>query len=282
MVLAQVAQKLLVVYKNTSLAHQVAAWLLEKLTGKKYAQILIEQDLILTSEQKDLLVSWLDQIILQHKPYQYILGNVPFLNLDILVEPPVLIPRLETEHWVDLLIKNLNDFKKHDLKVLELCSGSGCIGLALAKKFPEFQVVAVDLTRQACDLINKNKMHNLINNLQVIQGDLYTNLVGQKFDLIVSNPPYVPENNYQGLDLSVQLWEDRLALVSPGFDLAIITRIIEAAPNYLQHKYIGLPQLWLEIDETQGVQVSKLMQAKFEQVVLLPDQFGRQRIVVGR
>jgi len=282
LVLAQVAQKLLVVYKNTSLAHQVAAWLLEKLTGKKYAQILIEQDLILTSEQKDLLVSWLDQIILQHKPYQYILGNVPFLNLDILVEPPVLIPRLETEHWVDLLIKNLNDFKKHDLKVLELCSGSGCIGLALAKKFPEFQVVAVDLTRQACDLINKNKMHNLINNLQVIQGDLYTNLVGQKFDLIVSNPPYVPENNYQGLDLSVQLWEDRLALVSPGFDLAIITRIIEAAPNYLQHKYIGLPQLWLEIDETQGVQVSKLMQAKFEQVVLLPDQFGRQRIVVGR
>lgn len=280
--LKQIAQKLLTIYPDLNQAQQVASWLLEKLTGKSGAQILLEQDLSLTSEQESLLVHWLEQMIVAHQPVQYILGSVPFLNLDILVESPILIPRPETEYWLDLLLSDLKNFKNHDLKILDLCSGSGCIGLSLAKNFPNSQVVAVDISRQACDLIAKNKKHNLVENLEVVCGDLFASLAGQKFDLIVSNPPYIPAQDYQNLDLSVRLWEDRLALVAPGFDLSIITKIIAQAPDFLQLRYASLPRLWLEIDATQGLPVVALMQEKFGQVELVQDQFGRQRVVLGR
>ena len=280
--LKQVANQLLPVYQNINQAQQVASWLLEKLTGNKQVHIWLEQELKLTSEQNSLLDGWLEQIIVQHKPVQYILGSVPFLNLDILVEPPVLIPRLETEYWVDLLINRLKNFKNHNLEILDLCSGSGCIGLALAKNLPNCQVTAVDISRFACDLIVKNKNHNLIENLVVICSDLFANLIGKKFDIIVCNQPYIPAQDNENLDLSVQLWEDRLALVAPESDLDIIVKIIEQAPDFLQYRYVGLQKLWIEVDITQGSQVLALMQASFEQAELICDQFDRQRVVVGK
>lgn len=275
-------QALISVYPDVNQANQVAIWLLEKLTGKSHAQILLEPALNLTKDQQALLASWLEQITVEHKPVQYILGSVPFLDLDILVQAPVLIPRPETEWWVDLLITRLARFKDEPLKILDLCSGSGCIGLALASYFVNAQVVTVDISQAACALIAKNKLHNKITNLQIIQADLFAGLDMQKFDLIVSNPPYIRQVDYQNLDLSVRLWEDRLALVAPGFDLAIINKIIALAPSFLQKKYAGLSQLWLEIDTTQGEQVRHLMQNSFDQAELIVDQFDRQRVVVGR
>lgn len=280
--LKQVSNKLLLVYPEQNQAQQVASWLLEKITGKTGAQILLEQDLSLTSEQFMLLASWLEQIVEQHKPVQYILGSVPFLNLDILVESPVLIPRLETEYWVGLLIERLNSFRPENLKILDLCSGSGCIGLALAKNLSNCQVTTVDISRQACDLIAKNQKHNSIKNLEIIWGDLFVNLAGKKFDLIVSNPPYVPAQDYAKLDLSVLRWEDRLALVAPETDLSIIVQIIAQAPKFLLNKYPELPKLLIEMDATQGALVTALMQEQFEQVELLKDQFDRQRVVIGK
>ncbi len=280
--LNKLVQELLSVYPDVNQANQVAIWLLEKLTGQSHAQILLDPVINLTKDQQALLASWVKQITVEHKPVQYILGSVPFLNLDILVQAPVLIPRPETEWWVDLLITRLARFKNEPLKILDLCSGSGCIGLALAKYFVNAQVIAVDISQAACELIAKNKLHNQITNLQIIQADLFADLANEKFDLIVSNPPYIPQSDYQNLDLSVRLWEDRLALVAPDFDLAIIVKIITLAPSFLQNKYASLPQLWLEIDATQGEQVRQLMQNSFDHVELIVDQFNRQRVIVGR
>lgn len=280
--LKELVSKLVPVYGSEQQASQVALWLLEKLLKISVSQILILPELKLTLDQSKSLDQWLDQIITKHKPYQYILGSVPFLDLDILVEPPILIPRLETEYWVSLIIERFAKFKNEPINILDLCSGSGCIALSLAKFFNRSQVIAIDISKQACDLISKNLIHNQISNVTVLQSDLYQNLDKQKFDLIIANPPYIPQADYVKLDFSVKLWEDPQALVSPDSDLAIITQIIKLAPNYLQSKHDQILSLWLEIDSTQDDSVKTLMQDKFKQTELVLDQFGRPRVVIGK
>lgn len=283
--LNQIAKRLLVIYPNPSQAQQVASWLLTAMTGFTHAQLLIN-DPILNTSQSILLENWLAQLIQEHKPLAYVLGHVPFLDLDILVAPPVLIPRLETEWWVNLLIQNLDKFKNEQLNILDLCSGSGCIGLALASAFPKSQVYLVDILPAACDLISKNAQHNQLANIVILQSDLYHVFINQhpgiKFDLIVANPPYIPAVDYQNLDLSVRLWEDRLALVAQASDLDIITKIISLAPQYLNSDFAELAQLWLEIDATQGLSAGDLMRTNFRQITLIEDQFGKDRVIVGK
>lgn len=282
MQISQIITRLQPVYPDNKQAQQVAHWLLEKLLNCSLSQLLLKVDLQLTDLQIKRLDSWLIELVDQHKPLAYILGSVPFLDLEILVEPPVLIPRLETEWWVDLLRQRLVELQNEELKILDLCSGSGCIGLALAKYFSKSHVTLVDLSLQACDLIAKNILHNQLNNTIVIQSDLVAKLAGRKFDLIVANPPYIPQSAYEQLDLSVRLWEAQNALVAPVSDLHIIDKIINLAPQYLQKKYDKLPQLWIEIDVTQGEVVQHFMQTDFGQVEILLDQFGRQRVVIGK
>lgn len=282
MQISQIILRLSKIYPEYRQAQQVAYWLLEKLLNISTAQLLVQKELKLSVSQSQVLEKWLDQIISEHKPLAYILGSVPFLNLDILVEPPILIPRLETEWWVNVLLQRFESLQDADLKILDLCTGSGCIGLALAKYFPKSQVTLVDISQTACDLVVKNITHNKIKNAAVLQSDLYANLRNRKFDLIVANPPYIPVQAYVNLDLSVRLWEDRNALVAPEYDLQIIAKIINLAPNYLQKKQTNLPQLWVEIDCTQGQSVNDIMQRGFGQTELIVDQFDRQRVIVGK
>lgn len=280
--ISQIIARLKSVYPDARQAQQVAYWLLEKLLSKPVSSLFLESNLRLTVSQSKQLDNWLASLVDEHKPLAYILGNIPFLDLEILVEPPVLIPRLETEWWVNLLRQRLDPLKNEELKILDLCSGSGCIGLALAKYFFKSHVTMIDISPQACNLITKNIFHNKLDNVTVVQSDLTDVLTDQKFDLIVANPPYIPLVAYEHLDLSVRLWEAQNALISTEADLYIITKIIDLSPRYLHKKYENMPQLWLEIDVTQGEAVQQLMQANFDQVELLVDQFGNQRVIVGK
>ena len=278
----ELSKKLISVYSDVNQARQIACWLLEKLLDITSVKLLTIKDLKLSSDQTSQLDAWLYEIIVQHKPVQYVLGNVPFLDLDILVEPPILIPRLETEWWVSLLLEQFTKFKDEPIRILDLCSGSGCIGLALAKFFKNSQVVLVDISEQSCQLINKNIRHNQIKNAQIVNGDLYEKLGDYKFDLIVANPPYIPKSDYEKLDLSVRLWEDRRALIAPHYDLEIIEKIIKFAPQFLEKKDLKINQLWLEIDNAQGQDVLLFAQNYFAEVKLFLDQFKRQRVVVAK
>ena len=261
---------------------QVLNWLLEKLLRSPATPFLCDEELsCLTGEQRSQLIEWVRQISVEHKPVQYILGSVPFLGIEILVEPPILIPRLETEWWVNLLTERLSLFKDKALRILDLCSGSGCIGISLAHFFVESQVMAVDISPVACELIKKNLMHNHLSNVLVRQADLYEAVLDSKFDLIVANPPYVPRAEFLQLDPTVISWEDPQALVAPGHDLSIISKIIELAPLYLQNKEGLDSQLWIEVDFTQAAAVSAMMESYFGKVEVIKDQFGRERVVVG-
>ncbi len=219
---------------------QDAWWMLEAITGKSEARLLAQREVLLTSEQQETLDRWLDLHVNKYEPLQYLIGSTPFNDVEILCEPPILIPRPETEEWVINLIELLNPLTKQvapaqPFKILDLCAGSGCIAIALAKAFPMFQIVATDINPQAIDLIKKNIEQNKIHNVTIYKADLFDGIPKTElFDLIVSNPPYISEKDWQGLDPSVKNWEDKAALTGGPDGLAIIKRIIEEAKFWLR------------------------------------------------
>lgn len=216
-------------------AEQEAWWILENITGKSKTHLLLANTHIVTHAQELTLEKMLKQRTEEKKPLQYILGSVPFCELNILVRPPILIPRPETEEWVSWLI-NLFDpvVKQEPLKILDLCTGTGCIAFALAHALPETSVIGIDINPEAIDLANDNKAHNAIKNVTFLCSDLYASLNAlQPFHLIVSNPPYITEKEYTSLEASVSSWEDPQALVAQHNGMAIYQRIIQEAHRYL-------------------------------------------------
>jgi release factor glutamine methyltransferase len=283
-----IAHKLFDTYNDDILCHQYAWWLLEALTKQKKVQLIEHFDIELTEEQDETLNSWIKKLIEQHYPLQYLLGSVPFCDLDILVEQPVLIPRPETEEWTANLIKQLKPLRNKSIKILDLCTGSGCIALALGKALPQAQIVASDIQDHALHLAEKNCAHNNILNVAFFKSDLFTSLPQSfKFDLIVGNPPYIEPEEWQGLDHSVKDWEDKKALVAPDSGLQVIANIIKQAPNYLrvneELETEGIPQLILEIGFRQGLRTKKLLEQNgYCNISIEKDLEGKDRIACAR
>jgi release factor glutamine methyltransferase len=169
-----------------------------------------------------------------------------------------------------------------------MCSGSGCIALALAKAFPQSTVYALDLSDKAIALGKKNAAHNGIKNVTFMQSDLFNELNTQHlFDIIVSNPPYISFDEFQELDASVSTWEDKQALVAADNGTAIINDIIEDAADYLKTDseiaHTKIPQLIIEIGYRQADIVQNLMNsAGWIAVKILKDLEGKDRVVTGR
>lgn len=166
----------------------------------------------------------------QGVPLAHITGVQPFCNLEIIVSPDVLIPRPETEHLVELVSARFE--RKKDYTFLDMCTGSGCIAVALAKQFPNARVLAVDISEKALQIAYQNvKKYKVENRVQLLQSNLWENVMGT-FDLIISNPPYIPTENLASLSAEVKR-EPRLAL-DGGADGYEITRpLCAAADSYL-------------------------------------------------
>ncbi len=263
---------------------QEAWWIVETLTKKSQAQLISEQNIILTDSQKKQLDEWEHEYTFLHKPIQYILGKVNFCGLEIFVEPPVLIPRNETEYWCDWLVKELSKLSNKKLNILDMCSGSGCIGLTLAKNFPESTVWSVDISNKAIELIKKNSKYNDIKNLIVLHSDLFNNITNVMFDLIVSNPPYIDQIFYKNLDRSVKDWEDIGALMAQDSGLEIIKKIITQSPKFLkinkEFRKKQIPQFVMEFDINQSKIVENLLKdSNFVNIKIHKDLTYRDRFI---
>lgn len=268
---------------NADNCEQAAWWILESITGKSRINLLLEKDFTLTDEQEEKIAQWLHKLTEENYPLQYLIGTVPFLNLNISVESPILIPRPETEEWVDNLIKSLAHLKNQKLTVLDIGCGSGCIGLAVAKAFPSWVVLGIDIADKAIELSEKNKLKNDVKNINFIKSDLFECVPDAKFDFIVSNPPYISAKQYEDLDASVARWEDRQALVSSVDGLAVIKRIISNAGKYLSKKFADKPDLILEIDYTHGSAVTALLEgAGFSKIDIKKDFMGKDRVALAQ
>lgn len=207
------------------------------------------------------------------EPLQYIHGKVEFYDCQFLVSPAVLIPRQETEILVDKIAAYFKTIDVADKQVWDICCGSGCIGLALKKKFPELQVTLSDISEEALVIARQNAKLNETD-VTFKQGDLLEPFRGQKAHFIICNPPYISDEEYKTLDNEVREYEPRLALVGGERGTEFYERFSEQLPEVL---YPG-GCAWFEIGYQQGELMKALFQEKrWKQTKLENDWAGHSR-----
>ncbi len=225
-----------------------------------------------TVEEKQ-FVEEIYQQLAAHKPAQYIIGHTDFYGMQLTVDERVLIPRPETEELVEII---LDENHEENLSVLDIGTGSGAIALALSKNRPDWSVTAVDISQEALELASENAKNQ---NLQIFlkKSDCFTE-ISEKYDIIVSNPPYISREDESEVGLNVLHSEPHLALFADEDGLAIYRRIAEDAKDYLKDG----GKIYLEIGYKQGQSVPELFRKYLpeKRVRTLKDQFGQDRMVV--
>lgn len=208
-------------------------------------------------------------------PLQYLTGTQEFMGLEYAVNEHVLIPRQDTEILVEEVLKNLHD----GMRVLDMCTGSGCILISLLRYSNGCDGVGADISADALALAEKNAEKILKEGAQVtfLQGDLFENVVG-KFDIIVSNPPYIRSEVIGTLMPEVREYEPVLALDGGEDGLGFYRRIVEEGREHL----FGGGLLFFEVGYDQGEAVSRLMaEAGFLEIHVMKDYAGLDRVVYG-
>jgi release factor glutamine methyltransferase len=191
------------------------------------------------------------------EPLQYIHGETEFFNCSIKVTPAVLIPRQETELLVEKIVKTL---ELEDLKgkvLWDICTGSGCIGIALKNRFPDLKVILSDISPEAIEVAKENQRNNEVA-VECRLGDLFAPFVGEKADFIVANPPYIAEAEYAGLDIEVKNYEPKSALVSGPTGLEFYERFASELPQFLNPS----AKAWFETGHAQGEALLALFSGK--------------------
>ena len=260
-----------------------ARLLLEHVCGTDRNTLLAHADRLVTEEDR-LRYQELIKRRASRIPLQQLTGVQNFMGLDFLVNEHVLIPRQDTEFLVEEVLKNLHD----GMRVLDLCTGTGCILISLLRYTNDCQGLGVDISPEALAVAKMNARRLLTGNgesveserrghLQFLESDLYETVEGI-FDIIVSNPPYIPTEVIDTLMPEVREHEPRLALDGSEDGLLFYRRIIEGCRTHLK----GGGMLFFEIGHDQGAAVSELMeQAGFLEVQVTKDYAGLDRVVSG-
>lgn len=264
-------------------ADQCAWWILERVTGLSQAQLFVNT-ILLNEDQKKLLTKILENICVYKMPLQYALGSVEFGSLQLRVRQPVLIPRLETEEWVYVVRDFLLPFKDKKLIIADVCAGSGCIGLFLAKELPNAHVYLLDISLDAIALTQENARLNNVTNITIVQSDLFESLNNEiKFDVVVSNPPYVTFDEFEQLDDLVKMWESETALIADDQGLAIIKKLIDNVKKRLKKDSCvkkNTPRFFVEIGHKQGKIVANyLINDGYVRVNVWKDIQAKDRVV---
>lgn len=224
-------------------------------------------------EEENKFVEEIYTKLANHIPAQYIIGYAEFFGMQLKVDERVLIPRPETEELVELI---LAENPKDNLKVLDIGTGSGAIALALAKNRPDWTITAADISQDALDLAMENANHQGLA-LSFIKSNCFSE-ISSKYDIIVSNPPYISRVDEAEVGLNVLHSEPHVALFADEDGLAIYRRIAEESKDYLNDG----GKIYLEIGYKQGQSVPALFKENFSEkrVRTLKDQFGLDRMVV--
>ena len=212
-------------------------------------------------------------------PSEYQKGFVWFLNCKIDLSQRVFIPRPETEFWVKKVIVKVKS-KKDKVKVLDIFSGSGCIGIAILKNIKKSEVHFVDIDKNALKQIKINLRLNKVDEkkCQIYNSDLFQKLEGQKYDFILANPPYVAEKRLSEVENSVLEYEPQNAILAGKEGLKYIKRFFREAKKFLKEK--GL--IYLEFDPGQKKEIENiLIKEDYQDFNFFKDQFGKYRFLTA-
>ena len=248
------------------------AWyLLEFVTGVSRAVYFLDNNKQLGEEQEKKYCDYVTRRA-AHIPLQHITGTQEFMGFEFCVNEHVLVPRQDTEALVESVLENL----KPGMDILDMCTGSGCILISLMRLQDGLCGTGVDISQEALEVACENaKKHNV--DIQWVHSDLFEKVDG-KYDVIVSNPPYIRTAVIEELKEEVKFHDPFLALDGKADGLYFYRRIIGESPKFLKRD----GRLCFEIGHDQGDAVSKLMQeAGFRDVIVKKDLAGLDRVVFG-
>ncbi len=257
---------------NPREATAITQWLLSDMTQIPKHLLATEQNITLSDETVKKIQHAVSQL-LEYCPIQYVLGYTEFYGHQFIVSPSVLIPRQETEELVHWIIEDYQQQK--NLRFLDICSGSGCIALTLARHLHQSKGIAWDISEKAIEIARQNGCND---NIVFQQVNILENIPStESFDFIVSNPPYVCENEKENLEFNVLNFEPHIALFVPdNHPLLFYEKIATFASQNLEDQ----GSLYFEINCKFGRKIVELLVRKgFEKVELRKDIDGKERMI---
>lgn len=274
----QIYQKRSDIYTIEECRH-ISMMLMEHYLGQQRNDVLLNRQLQFSTEAESMLEAAIERVI-NFEPIQYVIGETYFYDRAFYVSSAVLVPRRETEELTDLIIR---EQRQHEgLTLLDIGTGSGCIAITLQKELRSAQVSAMDISQEALAVAKANAIRHgaeidwLLENILQYEGS------SARYDIIVSNPPYVQKSEAAEMKKNVLDFEPSAALfVSNEKPLIFYDRIAQlCTQNKLLHKG---GQLYFEINETYGANIIALLQGYgFSQVLLKKDMQGKDRIVTAK
>ena len=269
-------QQLKAVY-STHEAANITSMCFEKVAGITKSDVIKNPESILSDQQLQRLQTCLAEL-LKHKPIQYVLGEAWFYHLKFKVDENVLIPRPETEELVNEVIEFINQSKVKN--IIDIGTGSGCIPISIKNKIQEAMVTAIDISKNAIQIATENALHHQTK-IEFIKTDfLDTNNWNnfEKFDVIISNPPYIPLIEKETMDKTVTSYEPHLALFVPN-DSPLL--FYEAIANFSKTHLSENGKIFMEVHENYANEVAAIFRQQGFFSTIKKDIFGKERMVTA-
>ncbi len=263
--------------ENIDAPKNKARMLLEATLKKTREYLMIYDTKEITSIERDKYIRNVKRLI-AGEPLQYITGKQEFMKLNFLVTKDVLIPRADTEILVEEVIKIAEN--KTNPVILDMCTGSGAIAVSLAKYVKNVKVYAIDISEKALEIAKKNAEFNGVkNNIKFIESNLFDKIKDKKFDIIVSNPPYIETDTIKKLTKDVQN-EPKIALDGGKDGLDFYRKIADNGYKFLNRQ----GYICLEIGYNQRIAVRKIMENKkrYVNIKCLKDLCGNDRVITAQ
>lgn len=257
-------------------AATIADWLLQHLTGSGKAERMVYKYESITPEEEQQLILYTKRL-LKHEPVQYVLNEAWFGGMKFYVDQNVLIPRPETEELVEWVFKELKN-QKTKLKILDIGTGSGCIAIVLKKKLPDAELRACDISDEALAIARKNAK-DLNAPVDFISIDFLNKEEWKQlppFDIIVSNPPYVPEKDKTEMQDNVLNYEPHIALFVKDEDPLVFYKTMA---EFAKEKLVRNGKIFMEIHENLGDAVSHFFQSEGYSAETRKDMQGKERMI---
>ena len=230
-------------------------------------------------DKLDKIRNYIQKIGKEKFPLQYLLNEQEFYGRKFYVNKGVLIPRQDTEVLVEEAIRILKKDKIQNPKILDIGTGSGVIGLTMALEIPESKVMGTDISDKALEISEKNKELLNVGNVKFFKSDLFENIEYRKFDMIISNPPYISDNEIGVMSEDTLLYEPDEALFAENNGLFFYCEICRNGMDYLQDN----GYLLFEIGYRQGETVKEIVKkAGFKNVNIIKDMQNNDRVIVGQ
>ena len=252
---------------------QEIEWLLCDLLQLKRIDLYLKFEDIINKSKLKKLKSWIKRRI-DREPLQYITGKVEFYGLKFISTPQALIPRPETERLVDITLNSLK--KIPEPKILEIGTGSGCVSIAVSNKKPRANILSLDISKNALELAEINAKSNNCKNINFLEMDFLNEIPDGRFDILISNPPYIPQKEIENIMPEVKNYEPRIALTDFEEGLNFYFRIAKVGRTLIPN---GIIILEVGLGNHPQKVFSLFKEAGFDQLELIKDYNNNERIL---